>query len=121
MKLLLDQGTPRSAAAILRKAGFDALHTGEIGMSEAPDFEILQRATIEDRMVVTLDSDFNALLAHQQALKPSVIRVRLEGLRAQAFSQLVEHVMRECAEDLKAGAMISVNEFQVRIRRLPVV
>jgi len=29
MKLLLDQGTPRSAAVILRRAGFDAVHTGE--------------------------------------------------------------------------------------------
>ena len=37
MKLLLDQGTPRSAAAILRGADFDAVHTGEIGLAEAED------------------------------------------------------------------------------------
>ena len=119
--MLLDQGTPRSAAAILREAGFDALHTGEAGMSEAPDFEILKCATLEDRIVVTLDADFHALLACQPTSKPSVFRVRREGLRAFEFSQLVEHILRECAEDLAAGAMISVNEFQIRVRRLPVV
>jgi hypothetical protein len=49
MKLLLDQGTPRSAATILRRAGFDAVHTGEIGLAEAEDSEIIRRAVLEDR------------------------------------------------------------------------
>ena len=44
MKLLLDQGLPLSAAALLRDAGIDTIHVGEIGMSEAEDAEIIQRA-----------------------------------------------------------------------------
>jgi len=43
MKLLLDQGTPRSSAALLRQAGFDVVHTGEIGLADAPDEEIPKR------------------------------------------------------------------------------
>jgi predicted nuclease of predicted toxin-antitoxin system len=121
MKLLLDQGTPRSAATILRHAGFDAVHTGEIGLAEAEDSEIIRRATHEDRVVVTLDSDFHSLLALGQARKPSVIRIRIEGLRAEEFSALLQNVLRQCAEDLKSGAMISVNDFQIRVRRLPVL
>jgi hypothetical protein len=35
MKLLLDQGLPRSSAAILREAGFDAVHAGEISLATA--------------------------------------------------------------------------------------
>jgi predicted nuclease of predicted toxin-antitoxin system len=120
MKLLLDQGTPRSASAILRQTGFDAVHTGEIGMAEARDHEIVCLALRDDRIVITLDSDFHALLAEQQATKPSVVRIRIEGLRAQEFCRLLNIVLRQCAEDLKAGAMISVNDFQIRVRRLPV-
>ena len=120
MKLLLDQGTPRSAAVILRRAGFDAVHTGETGLAEAEDSEILRRASDEDRIVVTLDADFHAQLALTQARKPSVIRIRIEGLRAEEFSGLLQNVLNQCADDLKAGVMISVNDIQIRVRRLPV-
>ena len=120
MKFLLDQGTPRSAAALLRQAGVDAVHTGEIGMAESADHKILQRALDEGRVVVTLDADFHALLALSQARQPSVIRIRMEGLRAEAFTELVQSVIERCAEDLKNGAMVSVNDFQIRVRLLPV-
>ncbi len=120
MKLLFDQGTPRSAATILRRSGFDAVHTGEVGLAEAEDLEIIRRATDENRIVVTLDADFHAQLALTQARQPSVIRIRIEGLRAEEFSGLLQNVLSQCAEDLEAGAMISVNDFQIRVRRLPI-
>jgi len=120
MKLLLDQGTPRSAAALLRQAGFDAVHTGEIGMARAEDEEILRRAAMEERVVITLDADFHAHLALSQARKPSVIRIRLEGLRAEEFTELLQGVVHQCSDDLESGTMISVQQFQVRVRRLPI-
>ena len=120
MKLLLDQGVPRSAAALLRQAGWDAVHTGETGLAEAADPEIIRRAAEGDRIIVTLDADFHTQLALTQACKPSVIRIRIEGLRAEAFSALLQQVLRRCPEDLQAGAMISVTDFQIRVRRLPV-
>jgi predicted nuclease of predicted toxin-antitoxin system len=120
MKLLLDQGTPRSAAALLRRAGYDATHTGEIGLAEAEDEEILAKALEEGRTVVTLDADFHALLALSQAKGPSVIRVRIEGLRAEPLVDLLQDVIQKGEADLKSGAMISVQESRIRIRRLPV-
>ena len=119
MKLLLDQGTPRSAASLLRQAGFDAVHTGETGLAEAEDSEIIRRASLEDRVIVTLDADFHSHLALTQACKPSVIRIRIEGLRAEEFSGLLQKVLNQCSDDLNTGAMISVNDFQIRVRRLP--
>jgi len=86
MKLLLDQGAPRSAAVLLRNAGFDAIHTGEIGLAESSDADILKRALDENRVVATLAADFHALLALSDASQPSVIRIRVEGLRAEEFS-----------------------------------
>jgi predicted nuclease of predicted toxin-antitoxin system len=120
MKLLLDQGTPRSAAALLRRAGNDATHTGEIGLAEAEDEEMLAKALDEARIVVTLDADFHALLALSHAKGPSV-RIRIEGLRAEPLVDLLQDVLQRSEDDLKNGAMISVQESRIRIRRLPVM
>jgi predicted nuclease of predicted toxin-antitoxin system len=111
---------PRSAAALLRNAGFDTTHTGEIGLAEAKDEEILARALEEDRIVVTLDADFHAHLALSHARGPSVIRIRIEGLRAEPLAELLQDVLQQSEEELKSGAMISVQENRIRIRRLPV-
>ncbi|HXG91617.1 MAG TPA: DUF5615 family PIN-like protein [Blastocatellia bacterium] len=59
MKLLLDQGLPRTAAVILRSAGFDVVHTGEIGLATAEDVAIIEHSRDEGRIIVTLDADFH--------------------------------------------------------------
>lgn len=41
MKLLPRQGLPLFTAALLRDAGIDTIHVGEIVMSEAEDAEII--------------------------------------------------------------------------------
>ncbi len=112
MKLLLDQGTPHSAVNLLRQAGFDAVHTGEIGMAESDDIEILNHGLAEGRVVITLDADFHRHLVMLQARQPSVIRIRIEGLRAAPFAELVQNVIHQCSDDLKTGAMISVTDLQ---------
>jgi predicted nuclease of predicted toxin-antitoxin system len=62
-RLLLDQGLPRSTAALLMQTGWDVIHASDIGMNRADDVEILRRARAEVRVCVTLDADFHSLLA----------------------------------------------------------
>jgi predicted nuclease of predicted toxin-antitoxin system len=119
MKLLLDQGLPFSAAALLRDVGIDTIHVGEIEMSAAEDAQIIQRARDEGRVVATLDADFHTLLALDMAITPSVIRIRIERLRAQPLTDLLLKVIAECEEDLEEGSAITVEPS--RIRRLPLV
>ncbi len=119
MKLLLDQGLPRSAAPLLRAEGIDVIHVGEIEMSAAEDIEIINKARVDDRVVVTLDSDFHALLALDQATTPSVIRIRMESLQAKAFTELLLRVISECIDELQQGVAVTVEPGRIRIRHLP--
>jgi predicted nuclease of predicted toxin-antitoxin system len=119
MKLLLDQGLPRSAAVLLREEGNDAVHTGEIGLATATDDQILHRARNENRVVVTLDADFHALLALSGASSPSVIRIRIEGMRASALTTLLRDLVDDWNSELDAGVLLTVQPGRVRLRRLP--
>ena len=120
MKLLLDQGLPRSAAVLLRDANIDTVHVGEIGCSTASDKSILQKARDDGRIVVTLDADFHTLLALSGSTSPSVIRIRMEGLRGKDAADLIRTVLAHCGEDLNRGALVTVQPRRTRIRRLPI-
>jgi predicted nuclease of predicted toxin-antitoxin system len=106
---------------LLCEAGIDTIHVAEIGLSAADDTDILQRAREDERVVVTLDADFHALLALSAATSPSVIRIRIERLRAQALTNLLLTVLGEVAEDLERGVVVTVEPSRVRMRRLPLV
>lgn len=120
-RLLLDQGLPHSTTSLLTRAGWDVTHVSEIGMSRADDSEILQRAREEQRVCVTLDADFHALLATSNERGPSVVRVRKEGLDATALAALLQAVWPGVEDALDSGAMVTVTNRSIRVRRLPIV
>ena len=119
IRIILDQGLPRSTAKMLREEGWDVVHAGEVGMSEASDSEILAFAGKEDRVIMTLDADFHSILAVTNADGPSVVRFRYEGLKGPAFAGLIKTVWKEIEEALLAGAMVTVTEKSIRVRDLP--
>jgi predicted nuclease of predicted toxin-antitoxin system len=79
----------------------------------------LQRARNEQRIVVTLDADFHRLMALAGSTLPSVIRIRVEGLRGDALAELIFKTLTSCGDELDRGALVSIQSHGIRIRRLP--
>ncbi len=119
MKFLLDQGLPRSTVQYLQVSGISAEHVGDLGMAEASDSTILSNADEKGAVVVTLDSDFHALLALSGASSPSVIRIRLEGLKGEDVARIILEVIKAIQSDLIDGAAATVTDRRLAIRRLP--
>ena len=119
MKLLLDQGLPRTTASLLRDAGIDAVHTGEIGYATAEDTAIIEKAIQDGRVIVTLDADFHALLALTGRSSPSVIRIRIEHLRAETLADLLEGILTSWSDELDTGVAVTVQPGRIRFRHLP--
>ena len=119
ISILLDQGLPRSAASLLRDEGWDVLHTGDIGLSRYTDIQILEFARNNQRVIITLDSDFHTILALENASTPSVIRIRLEGLRGPDLALLIKRIWAKIEPQVKKGAMVTVTESGIRIRNIP--
>lgn len=120
MKLILDEGMPFGAASMLREAGIDARHVLELKMGGASDEAILEKARLDRAVVATLDADFHQLLATTGADLPSVIRVRIEGLRSRQLADLLAGVLKQVGKEGLIGVAISVGHKRVRIRRLPI-
>jgi predicted nuclease of predicted toxin-antitoxin system len=120
MRLLLDQGLPSAACAILNGKGHDSVHVNQVGLQHSEDTAILELARAEGRAVVTLDADFHALLALSGAVQPSVVRIRIEGLKAAALAASLEVVLNQCGKEIEAGAAVSVLSHEIRIHKLPI-
>ena len=88
IRLLLDQGLPRSAVRLLGDVGWNVVHAGDIGMARSSDSDILDYARRERRVCVTLDADFHAHLAVSGAARPSTVRARLEAVNGRAKPML---------------------------------
>ena len=81
MRFLIDNALSPAVAAALRGAGHDALHVRDIGLADAADLSIFERAAADSRIIVSADTDFGTLLALRQSGAPSVILFRLESSR----------------------------------------
>lgn len=119
IRLLLDQGLPRSTVRHLEERGYDVRHVADIGHSRASDGEITTLALDQGRTIVTLDSDFHRLLAISGASTPSVIRIRREGLRGFDVAELIGQILMRLRDQIERGAMVTVTKSNVRLHRLP--
>jgi predicted nuclease of predicted toxin-antitoxin system len=120
MKLLLDQGLPRSTVLHLAGAGIEAEHVGNLGLAKASDNLILDAARQRQATVVTLDADFHQVLATTGATSPSVVRIRIEGLKGDQLAAILAQVIAKASTELEAGAVVSVTPSRIRVRTLPI-
>ena len=120
MRLTLDQGVPRDAATRFRNLGYDCTHVGEVGMRRAADDEILAWALENGGVVVTLDADFHTILAVSGASRPSVIRLRMQGLGAQEVVELVQQVLARFGDDLERGSVVTAKARKMTCHKLPI-
>lgn len=121
MKLLLDQGIPKSTKNLLVEIGIDSIHTSDINLATATDSQIIEFAKGQNRTIVTLDADFHSILARQGLDQPSVIRIRIEYLKSNQMAQLIAELVTKHSPALHRGAAVSVSKLRTAIHYLPIV
>lgn len=120
MKFLIDNALPPRLAELLRRAGYDAVHVRDYGMHAARDEDILARALDGDRILVSADTDFGAILAGQEANRPSFILFRDAELRnAEDYITALVPSLAALEADLVSGCVAVFRSGWLRVRKLP--
>jgi predicted nuclease of predicted toxin-antitoxin system len=90
-------------------------------MQAAPDVDVFTRAAIEDRVIVSADTDFGTLLALRQEAKPSVILLRLGSQRrpTEQVALLLKN-LPAIEQPLRDGSIVTFKGAMLRIRTLPI-
>ena len=82
MRFLADAGISPKTVEFLRRSGHDAIHVRELAMQRAPDRALAEKARADNRILLTFDLDFGAVLALGVLDRPSVVIFRLSDERA---------------------------------------
>lgn len=121
MKFLIDNALSPKIADGLRRLGHDAVHVLDIGFQTASDRAILSLALEQGRVVISIDTDFGALLAASSDRKPSVVLIRRKGGRtSERQLGLLRSNLPALESILSAGAIVVIEDGRIRIRPLPI-
>src|SRR5689334_18814115 len=122
MHFLVDNALSPELARTLSALGHDAIHVRDIGMGNADDEVIFDRAAAEGRVIVSADTDFGFILATRHAKTPSVILFR-GGITRDPLRQarLLQANLSQIESALTAGAVVIFEPRRIRVRDLPIL
>ena len=121
MRLLIDNALSPQISIQMSRLGHDCVHVRDRGMQAADDAEVFSVAESEQRVLVSADTDFGALLALRQKAKPSFILFRRTiGLAPENLGRLLHATCLELSEDLERGCIVTITDDRMRVRPLPI-
>jgi predicted nuclease of predicted toxin-antitoxin system len=118
VRFLLDANMPRSALQSLRAHGHDAVHVRDVGLGDAADALIAERARADNRALISRDLDFADVRRYPPGRATGIVVLRLpENWTAAQINRLLERFlsMRQLVECIP-GRLVMLDPRQVRFR-----
>lgn len=114
MKFLVDRCAGRRLAEWLSSLGHDVIEARSLG-KDPGDSVLLEWAAEENRILVTIDTDFGQLVYVNRARHCGI--VRLPDVPAQKRIQLMEMVIARYSSQLETGQIITVRGEKIRVSK----
>lgn len=95
LKLYLDQMFHVNVAQALREQGYDVLRASETGQARADDYQILEKAISENRILITLDEHFGDWVVLPLSSHPGVIRIKVNPTTSGKVIKFLLHFLHK--------------------------
>jgi predicted nuclease of predicted toxin-antitoxin system len=116
MRILADENVDAGIVEWLRAQGEDVVWIAEVDASVS-DEEVIRRANVEERLLVTCDKDFGEMVYRQRLAATGVVLIRL---RASTEASRISVVSRHwpIVQDRAIGSFLVLRDDRVRVRPL---
>jgi predicted nuclease of predicted toxin-antitoxin system len=104
----------------LQKKGYNIIRVTDKLPATTSDKEIVELAYQEKAVIITQDLDFSAIIAHSGLNGPSVISLRVAHAKPDIITRILIRVLPLLESELCEGAIVSIDEKEYRIKKLPV-
>jgi len=113
-------GISYQVANWLNDNGHNAIHLSLEGLHTMEDFLIMEKATKENRIILTADMDFGQILAFNKKSSASVIQFRLFDLSPENVISKLTLAFDKFSEILITDlVIITIQEHKIRLKILP--
>ena len=119
MRLLADLYIAPRTVQLLRSLGHDVLRVTDLLPARASDETIVERATQDQRIILTQDLDMTAIIALSRRQYPSLVTLRLRSVRIEFVNTALQRTLPVLEQDLLQGALVTIEDSRIRLRRLP--
>ncbi len=118
MLFLIDQDVYKTTVDKLKEWGHDVVTAENLGMQRASDEELLRAALKANRLLITRDKDFGALLFLKKKKSTGVILLRISPKNIEKVHSELQKLLREHSEDELQRSFCVVEHNRYRIRHL---
>jgi predicted nuclease of predicted toxin-antitoxin system len=115
MRFLVDESTGPSVAQWLHSQGHDVFSVYEQARGMADD-AVLEKALVEDRVLITNDKDFGEKVYRERRLHRGIVLLRLEDERAAHKIEMLRRLLAQHESQLR-DSFVVVTETRARFAR----
>jgi predicted nuclease of predicted toxin-antitoxin system len=113
----LDENLGQGHLEFLLSAGYDAHSVHGEGLTGATDSALWDHVCREDRLLVTLDTDFSDIRRFPLGSHPGILLLRCRSHGSRTVLGILKRVLKEQALESFCGCLAVADEVHTRIRR----
>src|SRR4030042_3733616 len=116
MRLLADHDVYKVTINELKGWDHDVVTVKEVGMQEATDRDLLRKAKIDNRLLITRDKDFGTLVFWEKVLSTGVVLLRITPMTAKKVHHEIQRLFEKHSEEELRGVFGLVKLIRIRFR-----